>query len=240
MGPLKERNGLCSKVRGIFVNGMFITFEGIEGSGKSTQIHRLEKRLNEIGIPLLVSREPGGTELGRELRQLLLQKHQSGKEWCFESELLLFYADRLQHIHELIEPALAEGRVVLVDRFEDSTQAYQGASGVSDLLLGGLRELLLKGFQPDLTLLLDMEPEVALRRVAFRNAGQEGFSEKRFDEESLAFHRRVWTRFRGIAAQEPGRVMICNADQSPDLLETQIWQIVSRRLIHAGFEVGHV
>lgn len=222
------------------MKGMFITFEGIEGSGKSTQIHRLEKRLNEIGIPLLVSREPGGTELGRELRQLLLQKHASGKTWCFESELLLFYADRLQHIHERIEPALNEGRVVLVDRFEDSTQAYQGASGVPDTLLKGLRNLLLKGFQPDLTLLLDMEPDVALKRVASRNASQDGFSEKRFDEESLAFHRRVWGRFREIASQEPDRMVLCQADQDPDPLEAQIWQIVSRRLSAAGFEVGHV
>ena len=104
--------------------GVFITMEGVEGSGKSTQVQRLARRLEEAGLPLVVSKEPGGTSLGRELRTLLLAPHASGESWCPKAELLLFYADRAQHLATVVRPALAEGKVVLVDRFEDSSWAY--------------------------------------------------------------------------------------------------------------------
>ena len=115
------------------MQGVFITIEGVEGSGKSTQLLHLSERLRRLGLPLVVTKEPGGTALGREIRRLLLEPHGSGETWCSEAELLLFYADRAQHLETVIRPALAAGKIVLVDRFEDSTRAYQGASGVEAL-----------------------------------------------------------------------------------------------------------
>ena len=170
------------------MQGVFITIEGVEGSGKSTQILRLSERLRRLGLPLVVSKEPGGTALGREVRRLLLEPHPSGETWCPDSELLLFYADRAQHLERVIRPALAGGNIVLVDRFEDSTRAYQGASGVPDSALDRLGDLVLRGLRPHLTLLLDMDPEVSLQRVEVRNLamGSE-FAETRFDDAELAF-----------------------------------------------------
>lgn len=219
--------------------GVFITIEGVEGSGKSTQLQRLEARLEACGLPAVFSKEPGGTALGRELRFLLLAPHASGESWCPDSELLLFYADRAQHVATLIRPELAAGKIVVVDRFEDSTRAYQGASGVGEEALRCLRELVLGAFAPDLTLVLDMEPEVSLRRVAARNGALgETFKETRFDGETLAFHRRVRTRFQDIARQEPERVRMISADADPDSVEQAIWAEVAPRILRAGFRVN--
>jgi len=218
--------------------GVFITIEGVEGSGKSTQLRRLEARLEACGLPAVFSKEPGGTALGKELRFLLLAPHASGESWCPDSELLLFYADRAQHVATLIRPGLAAGKIVVVDRFEDSTRAYQGASGVSESALRSLRELVLGTFAPDLTLVLDMEPEASLRRVAVRNGALgEAFKETRFDGETLAFHRRVRDRFLDIARQEPERVRMVSADSDPDQVEQAIWAEVMPRLLRAGFRV---
>ncbi len=218
--------------------GVFITIEGVEGSGKSTQLRRLEARLEACGLPAVFSKEPGGTALGRELRFLLLAPHASGESWCPDAELLLFYADRAQHVATLIRPELAAGKIVVVDRFEDSTRAYQGASGVSEGALRSLRELVLGTFSPDLTLVLDMEPEASLRRVAARNGALgEAFKETRFDGETLAFHRRVRSRFLDTARQEPERVRLIAADADPDQVEQAIWAEVLPRLLRAGFRV---
>ena len=215
--------------------GLFITIEGVEGSGKSTQIRRLEAKFAAQGFPAIFSKEPGGTALGRELRFLLLAPHASGESWCPDAELLLFYADRAQHVATLIRPALTAGKIVVVDRFEDSSRAYQGASGVSEATLQRLRELVLGDFRPDLTLVLDMAPEVSLQRVALRNGALgETFKETRFDGETLAFHRRVRDRFLGIAGQEPDRVKIIPADADPDRVEQDIWDLVLPRLHRAG------
>jgi dTMP kinase len=221
------------------VRGVFITIEGVEGSGKSTQLLRLSERLRHLGLPLVVSKEPGGTALGRELRRLLLERHPSGEAWCPDSELLLFYADRAQHLETVIRPALAEGKVVLVDRFEDSTRAYQGASGVPDVALDRLSDLVLRGLRPDLTVVLDMDPEASLQRVEVRNLalGAE-FAETRFDHAALAFHCKVRERFLQIARTHPDRVALVPARDPADQVEAAIWERVAPRLRQAGFEPG--
>jgi len=218
--------------------GVFITIEGVEGSGKSTQIRRLEARMRQLSLPAVFSKEPGGTALGMELRTLLLAPHPSGEAWCPDAELLLFYADRAQHLATLIRPSKAAGRVVVVDRFEDSTRAYQGASGVSETSMRSLRELVLGDFRPDLTLVLDMEPEASLRRVEARNlALGESFKETRFDGETLAFHRRVRDRFQDISRQEPERVKLVAAEAEVDAVEGAMWAEIAPLLRRSGFRV---
>jgi dTMP kinase len=220
------------------VQGVFITIEGVEGSGKSTQLLRLSERLRHLGLPMLVSKEPGGTTLGRELRRLLLEPHPSRETWCPDAELLLFYADRAQHLERVIRPALAEGKILLVDRFEDSTRAYQGASGVAEASLDRLSDLVLRGLRPHLTVMLDMDPEVSLQRVEVRNLslGAE-FSETRFDEAELDFHRRVRNRFLAIAQNHSNRVVLIPARDPVDLVEVAIWTRVAPLLRSAGFGV---
>ena len=219
--------------------GVFITMEGVEGSGKSTQIQRLAERLGRAGLPLVVSKEPGGTALGRELRALLLAPHASGESWCPKAELLLFYADRAQHLANVVRPALAEGKIVLVDRFEDSSWAYQGAQGVPEADLIHLREVVLGDFRPDLTLVLDMDPEASLKRVDARNAGLgPSFRETRFDQEALGFHRKVRQRFLEIAGREPGRVVLIPGQGGLEAVEAVVWDRVSAFLLNRGFKVG--
>ncbi len=220
------------------MQGVFITIEGVEGSGKSTQLLRLSERLRRLGLPLVVSKEPGGTALGRELRRLLLERHPSGEAWCAEAELLLFYADRAQHLDAVIRPALAQGKVVLLDRFEDSTRAYQGASGVAESSLDRLNDLVLRGLKPQLTVLLDMDPELSLQRVEVRNLslGVE-FAETRFDEAELEFHRRVRNRFLAIAQNHPNRVALIPARDPVDEVEAAIWARVAPLLRSAGFGI---
>ncbi len=221
------------------MTGIFITIEGVEGSGKSTQIRRLEARLQAFGLPAVFSKEPGGTALGQDLRTLLLAPHESGESWCPEAELLLFYADRAQHVARLIKPSLASGQIVVVDRFEDSTRAYQGASGVGEEALKRLRELVLGDFRPDLTLVLDMDPEASLRRVAARNAALGGaFQETRFDDETLAFHHRVRARFLEIVRAEPERVRLVPAEADADVVEAALWAEILPSLRRAGFPVA--
>ncbi len=220
------------------MQGVFITIEGVEGSGKSTQLLHLSERLRRLGLPLVVTKEPGGTALGREIRRLLLERHASGEAWCAEAELLLFYADRAQHLETVIRPALAEGKVVLVDRFEDSTRAYQGASGVAESSLDRLSDLVLRGLRPHLTIMLDMDPETSLQRVEVRNLslGAE-FSETRFDEAELEFHRRVRNRFLAIARNHPNRVAVIPARDPVEQVEAAIWLRVAPLLRSAGFGV---
>jgi dTMP kinase len=220
------------------VGGVFITVEGVEGSGKSTQILRLSERLRRLGVPLVVSKEPGGTALGLEIRKLLLTHHVSGEEWCPDAELLLFNADRAQHLAQVVRPGLENGRVVLLDRFEDSTRAYQGALGVPEATLDRLSELVVGRTRPHLTILLDMDPEVSLVRVDTRNLDLgDSFRETRFDERALAFHRLVRSRFLAIHQKEPNRVKVVPARTAPDDVERRIWQNVAPLLRNAGFRV---
>ena len=217
--------------------GLFITMVGIEGSGKSTQIRRLAARLGRCGAAVEVSKEPGGTVLGRELRQLLLEPHASGETWAPKAELLLFYADRAQHLEKFITPALEAGRVVLLDRFDDSTRAYQGAQGISDTILDRIGEVVLGRLKPNRTILLDMDPKVSLGRVADRNAATAGFRETRFDQERLEFHQQVRSRFLAIAHKEPQRIMVVPAQEAPDAVEELIWARLAPLLRTAGLPV---
>ena len=219
------------------MRGVLVTFEGIEGSGKSTQLLRLSEHLRHLGVPHIVTKEPGGTALGAELRRLLLTRHASGETWAPESELLLFYADRAQHLKSVIRPALEAGQVVLVDRFEDSTRAYQGASGVSEDALNHLRDMVLQRLRPHLTVLLDLEPEQGLSRAGARNEALPGFQETRFDEAAVDFHRRVRKRFLQIAREEPQRVCVVPARDEVSAVEAGVWRAVSPLLRSAGFGV---
>jgi len=220
------------------LGGFLITFEGVEGSGKSTQVGLLSQRLSREGLPLVVSREPGGTELCKGLRPLLLTERGDGEKWCPDAELLLFCADRAQHLDAVVRPALREGRIVVLDRFEDSTWAYQGAQGAKEKTLEELSKIVAKGLKPDLTLLLDADPAKALGRAGARNDSEEGFSETRFDNEALDFHKKVRERFLAVASREPGRVLVIRADTDPAGIAEKIWLEVEPRLRAAGFSLG--
>jgi dTMP kinase len=208
--------------------------EGVEGSGKSTQIQRLAAHLRQLGLPVELSKEPGGTALGRELRQLLLEPHPSGETWAPKAELLLFYADRAQHLERFVLPALEEGKLVLLDRFDDSTRAYQGAQGINETTLARLNEVVLGRLKPHLTVLLDVDPTLSLERVEARNGATADFKETRFDEETLEFHKRVRNRFLAIAQREPQRVVIIAAQEAADHVEQAIWAKVAPLLRTAG------
>jgi dTMP kinase len=216
------------------LGGLLITMEGVEGSGKSTQIQRLAAHLRQLGLPLELSKEPGGTALGREVRQLLLEPHASGETWAPKAELLLFYADRAQHLERFILPALEEDKLVLLDRFDDSTRAYQGAQGINETILARLNEVVLGRLKPHLTILLDVDPTLSLERVEARNGATAGFKETRFDEETLEFHKRVRNRFLAIAQREPQRVVVIAAQEAPDHVEQAIWAKVAPLLRTAG------
>lgn len=226
------------KGRGGGLGGVLISMEGVEGAGKSTQLLRLSEHLRRLEVPLVVSKEPGGTALGLEIRRLLLTHHGSGEEWCPDAELLLFYADRAQHLAQVVRPGLEAGQVVLLDRYEDSTRAYQGALGVPEATLDRLSDLVVGRTRPHLTILLDMDPEVSLVRVDTRNLDLgEGFRETRYDERALAFHRLVRSRFLAIHQKEPHRVKVVPARTGPEEVERRIWQTVAPLLRNAGFRV---
>ena len=217
------------------MGGLFITLEGIEGSGKSTQLEFLKDRFSRHGLPCTFTKEPGGTVLGRGIRTILLEPHPSGERWCPQAELLLFCADRAQHIETTIKPALKAGRIVVSDRFEDSTRAYQGAQGIDGDSLAALRQIILKGLRPDLTLLLDACPEEALSRANSRNSAEAAFSETRFDHETLDFHKRVRDEFLRIASLEPSRFCLIKADEDKECVAGSIWAAVAPKLAAAGF-----
>ncbi|MDR3669412.1 MAG: dTMP kinase [Holophaga sp.] len=217
--------------------GLLITMEGVEGSGKSTQIQRLAARLRKAGVPVEVSKEPGGTLLGQTLRALLLEPHPSGDTWAPKAELMLFYADRAQHVARFITPMLEQGKVVLLDRFDDSTRAYQGAQGISDSVLDRLGEVVLGRLKPTLTLVLDLDPAESLVRVEARNGADQAFRETRFDQEALDFHRRVRSRFLIIAQKEPQRVAVVPARESADKVEEAVWARVAPLMRTAGYRV---
>ena len=202
----------------------WITFEGIEGSGKSTQVQRVARRLQVSETPVVVTREPGGTELGRRLRAILLDPAMAGMDPT--PELLLYTADRAQHLQQVILPALAEQRVVLCDRFLDATLAYQGYGrrlGVERILELHRRPPLDR--RPDRTLLLDLDPERSLLRARRRNR-KTGVDETegRFEQEQLEFHRRVRQGYLELAAAEPQRIRVIDAAGEIDEVATLIRQ----------------
>ncbi|HDQ39585.1 MAG TPA: dTMP kinase [Desulfonatronum sp.] len=209
---------------------MFISLEGIEGCGKSTQIVLLHQRLLDHGMPVTLTREPGGSELGRHLRALLL--HQQSANLTAHAELFLYLADRAQHVAEVIKPALTAGNVVLCDRFTDSTVVYQGyGRGLDPHLLDSLNQVAVEGCLPNLTLILDLPVETGLRRARKRNVLQDlSASEGRFEAESLGFHHRIRAGYLLWAALHPGRCAIVQADLPPEKVGVKIWSLVAPRL----------
>ncbi|MEQ1832691.1 MAG: dTMP kinase [Candidatus Eisenbacteria bacterium] len=206
--------------------GLFVTLEGGEGSGKSTQVTRLVARLRSSGLDPLVTREPGGTPLAERIRELLLDPALAPGPL---TEALLMEASRAELVSTSIRPALAAGRVVLCDRYGDSTLAYQGAGrGLDAALLAGWNRAATGGLVPDVTLLFDVSPELGLQRRAAAPG-----TANRLDLESEAFHRRVRERYLELARQEPQRFVVLDAAQSPDTLETQVWATLAPRLQNA-------
>ena len=196
---------------------MFITVEGIEGSGKSTLIASLAERLEATGLSCLVTREPGGCRLGEDLRRILLE---SARRLDDRAELFLFLADRAQHVSEVVRPALSRGEWVICDRYADSTVAYQGyGRGMNTAMLQSASDAAARGLVPELTFLLDLPAEEGLRRARLRNL-TEGIeaSEGRFEAEELAFHERVRTGFLKLARMEPARFAVLDARRPPQEL----------------------
>ena len=203
------------------MRGVFITFEGPEGSGKSTQIMLLRDYIaNIVGRSVVVTREPGGTPLAEKFRQIL--KHHNDVEPIYSTtETLLFEAGRAQNVNFAIKPALAEGKVVLCDRFTDSTLAYQGFARGGDLeMLKKLNLVALDGLEIDMTILLDLSPEEGFARAAERATTRGQFD--RLEAEDLDFHRRVRAGYKAIAQAEPRRVKVFDATLPPEALAEQI------------------
>lgn len=186
--------------------GLFVTFEGIEGSGKSTQLRLLARRLRRLGVPLLVTRQPGGTPTGARLRRLLLHSGPLDPR----AELLLMFADRRQHLTESIEPALAAGTLVLCDRYTDASRAYQGAGRRLGEELVDLVHARFCGREPDRTYLFDCPPEAGLARVTASRGEKD-----RIEREALAFHRRVRSSYLARARREPGRFRVLDGTKPP-------------------------
>jgi dTMP kinase len=219
--------------------GRFITFEGLDGCGKSTQIENLATALRTQGLLVVVTREPGGTATGEKVRRLLLDTATAGLSPL--AELALMFASRAQHITEVIQPALAEGSIVLCDRFTDSTEAYQGGGRKlgSDPVLA-LHRILCGNLQPELTILMDSDVAASVERARRRNKahaaknGRGKNDENRFEQESRAFFGRVRSAYLAIAAREPQRVTLVDARGTANETHAKIAEIVRRRLKFAA------
>jgi dTMP kinase len=206
---------------------LFITLEGGEGAGKTTQIVNLAGYLAERGLRCVLTREPGGTDLGKRIRALLLDPDNSGM--AAETELLLYMADRAEHVSGVIRPALAAGKTVLCDRFFDATMVYQGtARGLSTEWIAQLHGLVIADLRPDLTLLLDLPAEVGLARARRQlDKGARSSQESRFEDETLAFHQRVRVGYLELARREPERFRVIDAAQDESRVRADIRAVVA-------------
>ncbi len=211
---------------------LFITFEGGEGSGKTTQINRLTKSLSEMGYKVVTTREPGGTPEAEKIRELIVQR--DGGNWSPMAETLLLFAARIMHVKTLINPALEEGKIVICDRFADSTVAYQGyGHGVDHHAIEEIYNHSLGHFKPDLTFLLDIDPEIGLQRAGRRLAAESldlAQREDKFENLDLDFHKRLRQGFLEIANADPARCKIIDASRSLEALSTEILNITRARL----------
>ena len=208
------------------MTGLFITFEGGEGCGKSTQIAALKARLEDMGKTVVQTREPGGTALGESVRNLL-QYDDAGQGMSPEAELLLFAASRAQHVRELVAPAIAEGQIVLCDRFLDSTTVYQGvARAIDSKKVDTVNQFAIGDTMPDLTILIDLPPEIGLARVHARSDGKLD----RMENEAIEFFQAVRQGYLDLAKSEPKRFLVLDGSQTVEELETQIWQRVGATL----------
>lgn len=200
--------------------GLFLSFEGIDGSGKSTQIDLLTAQLTRAGIPWLLNREPGGAPVSKQIREILLSpaNHVSPT-----AELLLYFANRAQNVDELIRPALAAGKLVISDRYTDSTIAYQGTGrNLGVPLVRQLHQIACRGTEPALTIYLRVTPEVSAARL--RN-----LSKDRLEAEAGSFHRRVFEAYEELAATEPHRIVTVDGNRDSDTVAHDIWKIVIDR-----------
>jgi dTMP kinase len=208
--------------------GRFITFEGGEGAGKSTQVRILADRLRGAGLQVAATREPGGSPGAEAIRALLVNGDVD--RWSAVSETLLMYAARRDHIERTIRPALQAGAWVISDRFADSTRAYQGAGGgVSLDFVAALETFVLEDDRPDLTLILDLPVELGLERAGLRGGG-----EARFEAKGLAFHQRLRDGFLALARAEPERCVVLDASQSPEAVSAAVWDAVVAHLPVSG------
>jgi len=214
--------------------GKFITFEGLDGTGKSTQMRKLAQALREAGHKVVETREPGGTATGEKIRKVLLDSGTAGL--APQAEMALMFASRAQHIAEVIEPGLAAGSIVLCDRFTDSTEAYQGSGRRlgSEAVLE-LHRVLCGDLQPELTILLDSNPHASVSRARRRNKRDSrnvgrGHDENRFEQETRAFFARVREGFAAIAKREPGRVVVVDARGTPAQTHAKIREVVQKKL----------
>lgn len=206
--------------------GLFITFEGGEGCGKSTQIKRLATRLEELGKKVHQTREPGGTKLGEAIRNLL-QHDPAGEGMCPEAELLLFTAARSQLTRELIKPALSNEEIVLCDRFMDSTTVYQGvARAIDSEQVATINQFAVGDVTPDLTILLDLTPEVGMQRVRDRSNGELD----RIEKEDMSFFNQVRRGYLELADADPDRFLVLDAGRPIDIIEAEIWNAIEPRI----------
>jgi len=204
------------------VSGTFITFEGIDGSGKSTQLRLLANFLRESGCEVVLTREPGGTPVGNRLRAALLDAHEEVDPL---TELLVFAADRAQHVRRVLRPALAAGRVVFSDRYADATAAYQGAGrGFSPQLISEIIQLATEDLKPDLTLLFDLSVDDSTTRTRRRTNGT--YQGDRLDSENAEFHNRVRDAYLRLAAAEPERIKVISTNQPLELTHQRVKELV--------------
>ena len=203
--------------------GLFITFEGIDGSGKSTQIQNLAKFLKNLGFDIIITREPGGSVGGEEIRKLLLQGEVD--RWSAETEILLFTAARRDHLERIIIPALKDGKIVICDRFTDSTRMYQGMRGpkLRDLVDNLNDEVI--DCDPDLTILIDIDPEVSLKRAKSRNTVEE-----RFEDFGVELQKKMRSGFIELSKEFSNRIEVVNGHQSVEELANDIFSVVKAKL----------
>jgi dTMP kinase len=205
--------------------GLFITFEGMDGSGKTTQMHRLAARLRGLGRTVLETAEPGGTPIGMKIRRILLDA--ANQELSPTTEVLLYFASRSQNVDEWIASALERGEVVLSDRFTDSSLVYQGCGrNLGEETILALERIACRGLKPTLTLLVDIDAETSLARARARNLAQP-HCETRMDDQSIEFHRQVYEAYHALAAREPERVKVVDGRADADAIERRVWSIVS-------------
>ncbi len=211
--------------------GLFITLEGGEGSGKTTQIKRMQAALEKAGRHVVVTREPGGTPEAEKIRALLVQR--DGGQWTPMAECLLLFAARTMHVETLIKPALAEGKIVISDRFTDSTRAYQGyGHGMDFNKIESLNKIAIDGFKPDLTFILDLPVRTGLARAGKR-MNRDGSAEDRFERLEIGFHEQMRQGYLDVAKHDPDRCVVVDAEQGIDDVTAAIMARLKEKVGHA-------
>ncbi|WP_150524967.1 dTMP kinase [Roseibium sediminis] len=218
------------------MTGQFITFEGGEGAGKTTQIALLKQRLEELGIQVILTREPGGSPGAEKIREMLLSG--AARKLGPRGEAMLFAAARADHVDSVIVPALERGDWVICDRFADSTRVYQGEAGVDTQVLDLLETVAVAGTRPDLTILIDIPAEIGLSRVSARSKTDASGGPDRFESDNIATHERRRTLFLDLAKREPDRFGVVDGRHSSDHVAKEIWWIVERHFKDLFVEAG--